>query len=134
MLKGISVGLGDARRFKEATLAVTRLWNDLRLAHGCKDRAEEPALNDRCQATQGAIPAIYAGRSRIRSGSANVFLGRDQNPAAAIIQLAMASGKSQTQPRSDGEPAGDGLTPMMQQYRRVKQQIPPDALAAHRSG
>ncbi len=34
MLNGIGVGLGDARRFKEATLAVTRLWNDLRLAHG----------------------------------------------------------------------------------------------------
>jgi hypothetical protein len=49
MLNRIGAGLGDARRFKEATLAVTRLWNDLRLAHGCKDRAEEPVLNDRCQ-------------------------------------------------------------------------------------
>ena len=47
MLNGIGVGLGDARRFKEATLAVTRLWNDLRLAHGCKDRAGKPVLNDR---------------------------------------------------------------------------------------
>jgi len=34
MLNGIGAGLGDARRFQEATLAVTRLWNDLRLAHG----------------------------------------------------------------------------------------------------
>ena len=47
MLNGISAGMGDARRFKEATLAVTRLWNDLRLAHGCKDRTEKPVLNDR---------------------------------------------------------------------------------------
>ncbi|MGD1020678.1 MAG: DNA mismatch repair protein MutS [Verrucomicrobiia bacterium] len=46
----------------------------------------------------------------------------------------MASGKSQSQPRSDGEPAGDGLTPMMQQYRRVKHQIPPDALLLFRLG
>ncbi len=34
MLDGIDVGLGDARQFKEATHAVTRLRNDLRLAHG----------------------------------------------------------------------------------------------------
>src|SRR5476651_808523 len=38
----------------------------------------------------------------------------------------MASAKSQ--------PAGDGLTPMMQQYRRVKSQIPPDALLLFRLG
>src|SRR5271170_2920844 len=112
MLNEIDAGLGDARRPKEATLAVTRLWNDLRLAHGCKDRAEEPAFNDRCQATQEAVLAIYAGRSRIRSGSACVFLGRDRSRDAVIIKPAMASGKSQSQPRSDGEPAGDNLTPM----------------------
>jgi hypothetical protein len=47
MLNGIVAGLGDARQSKEATLAATRLWNDLRLAHGCKDRAEKPVLNDR---------------------------------------------------------------------------------------
>jgi DNA mismatch repair protein MutS len=46
----------------------------------------------------------------------------------------MASEKSQSQPRRDGEPAGDGLTPMMQQYRRVKHQIPPDALLLFRLG
>jgi len=46
----------------------------------------------------------------------------------------MASGKSQSQPRSHNEPAGDGLTPMMQQYRRVKHQIPPDALLLFRLG
>ena len=46
----------------------------------------------------------------------------------------MASGKSPNQPRSHGEPAGDGLTPMMQQYRRVKHQIPPDALLLFRLG
>jgi DNA mismatch repair protein MutS len=44
----------------------------------------------------------------------------------------MASEKSQ--PRSGGEPVGDGLTPMMQQYRRVKHQIPPDALLLFRLG
>src|SRR5882672_8355571 len=38
----------------------------------------------------------------------------------------MASMKSQ--------PKGDGLTPMMQQYRRVKHQIPPDALLLFRLG
>ncbi len=38
----------------------------------------------------------------------------------------MASAKSQ--------PAGDGLTPMMQQYRRMKSQIPPDALLLFRLG
>ena len=134
MLNGIIAGLGDARQSKEATLAATRLWNDLRLARGCKDRAEKPALNDRCQATQKAVLAIYAGRSRICSGSANVFLDRDRSRDAVIISPAMASGKSPTQPRSDGEPAGDGLTPMMQQYRRVKHQIPPDALLLFRLG
>ncbi len=46
----------------------------------------------------------------------------------------MAREKSQSQPRRDGEPAGDGLTPMMQQYRRVKHQIPPDALLLFRLG
>ncbi|HVM60652.1 MAG TPA: DNA mismatch repair protein MutS [Verrucomicrobiae bacterium] len=46
----------------------------------------------------------------------------------------MASGKPQSQPGSRGEPAGDGLTPMMQQYRRVKHQIPPDALLLFRLG
>ena len=38
----------------------------------------------------------------------------------------MASAKS--------ESTGDGLTPMMQQYRRVKHQIPPDALLLFRLG
>ncbi|HXI82530.1 MAG TPA: DNA mismatch repair protein MutS [Verrucomicrobiae bacterium] len=38
----------------------------------------------------------------------------------------MASAKSQQ--------SGDGLTPMMQQYRRVKHQIPPDALLLFRLG
>ena len=38
----------------------------------------------------------------------------------------MASAKSQ--------PAGDGLTPMMQQYRRMKSQIPADALLLFRLG
>src|SRR5215475_8345732 len=38
----------------------------------------------------------------------------------------MASGKSQS--------AGDGLTPMMQQYRRMKGQIPADALLLFRLG
>src|SRR5512136_1619694 len=38
----------------------------------------------------------------------------------------MASGKSQQ--------ASDGLTPMMQQYRRVKHQIPGDALLLFRLG
>ncbi|HTS16212.1 MAG TPA: DNA mismatch repair protein MutS [Verrucomicrobiae bacterium] len=46
----------------------------------------------------------------------------------------MASGKSQPEPRPRGESAGDGLTPMMQQYRRVKHQIPPDALLMFRLG
>jgi DNA mismatch repair protein MutS len=46
----------------------------------------------------------------------------------------MVSRRSPNQPRSDGEPAGDGLTPMMQQYRRVKHQIPPDALLLFRLG
>ncbi len=60
------------------------------------------------------------------SGSANAFLGRDRSQPAAIIPPAMASAKSQ--------PTGDGLTPMMQQYRRVKHQIPPDALLLFRLG
>ena len=60
------------------------------------------------------------------SGSAIVFLGRDQSKPAAIITSAMASVKSQEK--------GDGLTPMMQQYRRVKHQIPLDALLLFRLG
>jgi DNA mismatch repair protein MutS len=46
----------------------------------------------------------------------------------------MASEKSQSDPRGRGEPSGDSLTPMMQQYRRVKHQIPPDALLLFRLG
>ena len=46
----------------------------------------------------------------------------------------MASVKSQSGTPSRGEQKGDGLTPMMQQYRRVKHQIPPDALLLFRLG
>ena len=46
----------------------------------------------------------------------------------------MASVKSQSGTPSRGQQKGDGLTPMMQQYRRVKHQIPPDALLLFRLG
>jgi hypothetical protein len=67
MLNGIGAGLGDARRFQEATLAVTRLWNDLRLAHGSKDRAEKPVLNDR------RLRDTESGSSNIRGPIPNTF-------------------------------------------------------------
>jgi len=46
----------------------------------------------------------------------------------------MASVKSQSGTPNQGQQKGDGLTPMMQQYRRVKHQIPADALLLFRLG
>ena len=87
------------------------------------------------RATQRAVRAIYAEAEFPECGnSANVFLGRDRSESAAIITPAMASVTSQSGTPSRGEQKGDGLTPMMQQYRRVKHQIPPDALLLFRLG
>jgi hypothetical protein len=50
-----------------------------------KDRAEEPALNDRCWRC-GERPSNIHGPTPNPSGSADVFLGRDHFAGAVIIR------------------------------------------------